>query len=231
MSEQGLEQNRAASAGILIYAVVLTAAGIGVVVAGVVLHASLAGFLIGGILTVAGGGMLVSKLRGGLAYVTVTCPRCQQQQTYAEEALAAGRVVPCKGCFEYMERGPSGVAAVPEDRVGPEPVFEAPLPDGCGFANACVLCGAAATQGEKISGSVRKAGVGATQRITRTLEVPVCAAHAGQRAAALGPGEYFDGLDGFALRFRSYATRQRFRAENPAPMKVSAASVTFGRGA
>lgn len=231
MSSSDVKQAGAANIGILVYAVAISLAGLGVIVSTYFNGWPFVAYIGGGILMLAGGSMLVSRLRGGLTYVAVGCPRCKAEQTFAEEALSAGRVAPCKSCFQYMERDAQGMRAVPDDRVAEQATFEAPLPAAVPkWEAACVLCGAPPTENERVTGSTIKAVVGGKTRITRTIDVPVCSAHRGANAVQLGAGHYLQGEESFALSFRSHAECLRFRRNNPAPMKVSSAAVTFGRG-
>ncbi len=231
MSSNDVKQAGAANIGILAYSIALTLAGVGVIVGTVLNGWSVVGYLGGGFLIVVGGSMLVSRLRGGLKYVAVACPRCKAEQTFAEEALSAGRVAPCKSCFQYMERDVQGMRAVPEDRVAEQATFESPFPaGGVNWEAACVLCGGPPTENERVTGSTIKAVVGGKTRITRTIDVPVCSAHRGANAVQLGAGYYIQGEESFAVSFRSHTECLRFRRNNPTPMKVSSAAVTFGRG-
>jgi hypothetical protein len=105
------------------------------------------------------------------------------------------------------------------------------MPEAPHFPGACCLCGQQATGTETVEGSVIRSlpGVG-SKRITRTMEVPVCAAHRSAFAVTLGPATYLPGHEGFTFAFRSYAACLAFREANPTKTEVQGA-LTFGRGA
>lgn len=213
----------------MIYAVLITIAGVAVGVGSYLKGWGAGGYVLAGIFMVSGISMIAKKLQGGLNYLSVTCPACEKEQTWAEEALEDGRVVPCQQCLRYLERKEGSIVLVNEDRVEREPIFGAPCPKGdIHWGGGCALCGQTRTAWEEVEGQALKMGVASNKRIIRKIETPVCAAHQGQKAVELTGFGDLPGDLGFSLYFRSYARCLEFRERNPTQTKVTG-NLTFGR--
>ena len=216
--------------GMLLYVVAIFLGGVAIIGGTFVNDWGFMGYFGGGILTLLGLGMLVFWAMGGLRSIEFDCPACGHHQTYGQDKLAKGRLVPCKGCFAYLEQPGDAIEAVPQDRVAPLPIFEAPLADATQFPGHCAFCGGLPTGTEDVSGTVLKVEAAGKKRITRTYPVPVCDAHRGQQAVAIGQAVYLPGLERFSVSFRSYAACLAFRAANPTRTRVDTTNA-HGRGA
>lgn len=222
-----MKPNPSADMGLLLYTSTLFVGGIVLIAATPSQGWGLFGYVGGGALAFVGSSMIVGRVRSGSSLVDFTCPLCDHDQSCARASLERGGAIPCASCQGYLQTRDGVMVALDDGEIFAAPTFEAPLPPTAfDWPRGCALCGSLPCEREEIQGT----SLHDRCAITRSVSVPVCILHRGERAVALAQAEHLPGAEGFALRFRSHAAARRFRAANPVHLPAPRGALAFGGG-
>lgn len=202
-----------------IYLAVLGLLGVGVMVAGFLLEWGYWGWFGGGLLILAGWGSLIAnRFKIGWQPAVGPCPSCGTKLHF----LTKKQYVRCARCQAFLRVEGQTLSTVGGNIISDAPEYPAPYVQGVTFPGVCMLCGQTATQADTVRWDhhQRKANllIATVIEVTKLqAHVPVCAAHAGQKAVAFAYGDHSSTQHGgLSLKFRSLGGLEAYVQHNAA---------------
>lgn len=204
--------------GVKIYLSVLGGVGLLLCVLGAVLDWPGIAYLAGGFLMVAGwGGLLTALFKVGWQPAVGPCPSCAHSLHFVTKK----QYLRCEQCQAFLTVEGKTLATVSGQLTSDTPEYPVPFVRTATFPNLCMMCGQAPTMSEPVrfDHTKRKGGIPLGPQLLEitkiTLQVPVCAHHAGQKAVKLDYGDHPSTQhDGVALKFRSLPALEAYRQHN-----------------
>ncbi len=193
--------------------------GLVLVVLAVVLGWGFWGYFGGGFLLLAGPGSLIANhFKVGWQPAVGPCPACGESLHFVTKR----QYVRCARCEALLTVEGTSLAQVDGHTVSDTPEYPVPFVIDATFPSLCMLCGQPPSQSEairfdKVQQKLGIPGIGPSLvEVTKlVVQVPVCAAHGGQRAVALDYGDHSSTQhQGVSLKFRSLEALEAYRQHN-----------------